>query len=233
MRAGPLRRVPWAVWLLLAGALAAQSLVPEPAHHTQARTLHPPPPMLHVAALGEPVALARLAMLYVHAAEGRTALRRLDYPALRAWLEAILALDPRGPAPLLAASQLYAGVQDPARARLMLDFVYQEFLRDPDRRWPHLAHAALAARHRLRDLPLARRYAQAIRTRASAGVLPPWALQMEAFILEDMGEAAAARALIGAMLANGQVRDPNELRFLERRLQLLEGPGEPATGAQR
>lgn len=223
----PAAHVPRSVWLLLAGALAAQLWWNRPSPQAVRQQLHAPPAALQAASLGEPAALARLAMLYLHSVEGRAPLRQLDYAALRAWLEAIVALDPRGQAPLLAASQVYAAVQDEARARIMLDFVYREFLRDPDRRWPHLAHAALAARHRLHDAPLARRYAHAIRTRTSPGVLPPWAMQMEAFILEDMNEAAAARALIGAMLAKGQVQDPNEVRFLERRLHELDERARP------
>lgn len=218
----PLASVPGPVWLLLAGALAAQLWWSRPAVQPAPSRLHPPPAALHAASLGEPAALARLAMLYLHAAEGRQRLRQLDYAALRAWLETAIALDPRGETPLLAASQVYAAVPDQARARLMLGFVEQEFARDPDRRWPHLAHAALIARHRLHDMALARRMAQALRTRTTPGNAPPWALQLEAFMLEDMGEAEAARALIGAMLANGQVQDPNELRFLERRLQQLD-----------
>jgi hypothetical protein len=222
----PAAQVPRPVWLLLAAALAAhlaaQLAWNRPAARPVPSRLHPPPAGLDAASLGEPVALARLAMLYVQGAEGRQPLRMLDYGALRAWLEAIVALDPRGQYPLLAASQVYAAVQDPARTRIMLDFVEREFARDPDRRWPHLAHAALLARHRLHDLALARRYAHAIRTRTSPGLLPAWAMQMEALILTDMNEAPAARALIGAMLANGHVSDPNELRFLERRLRALD-----------
>ena len=41
----------------------------------------------------------------------------------------------------------------------MLEFVYREFLLDPNRRWPWLAHATVLAKHRLHDLPLALRYA--------------------------------------------------------------------------
>ena len=46
------------------------------------------------------------------------------------------------------------------------------FFRDPDRRWPWLAHAALVAKHRLADLPLARRYASAVQRYARGPDVP-------------------------------------------------------------
>ena len=67
------------------------------------------------------------------------------------WLETILALDPAGQYPLLMAAQVYSQVPDPARERLMLEFVHQQFLHDPNRRWRWLAHAAIMAKHRLHD----------------------------------------------------------------------------------
>ncbi|HUQ76625.1 MAG TPA: hypothetical protein VM183_18030, partial [Burkholderiales bacterium] len=111
---------------------------------------------------------------------------------------------------------------DPARSRLALDFVYRQFVADPDRRWPWLAHAALIAKHRLKDLPLARRYAAAIERNTRSAEVPLWARHMEAFILEDMNELEAARIVLGGLLASGTIRDPAEARFLELRLRELE-----------
>ena len=109
----------------------------------------------------------------------------------------------------------------------MLDLVYAEFSKDPDRRWPWLAHAAIVARHQLHDLTLARSYAQAIRERATGPGVPLWARQLEVFMLQDMNELDSARALIGGMIESGQITDPQELRFLSRRLQNLaaQNPG--------
>lgn len=223
----PFTALPAGVKLLLALALLLQLAVhagrardaPAPASALPAA---PALPLLRVASGGEEVALARLAMLYVGSRDGpATPLASLDYTRLRDWLARILALDPRGQAPLLAASQVYAATSDQVRARLMLDFVHEQFLLDPDRRWPWLAHAALVARHRLHDAPLALHYAQAIRTGTNSARLPPWALQMEVFILDDMNELDSAKALIGALLASGEVSDPRELAFLERRLHSI------------
>jgi hypothetical protein len=100
--------------------------------------------------------------------------------------------------------------------------VHERFLADPDRRWPWLAHAALVAKHRLKDLALARRYAQAIDRHTRAGDVPLWARQMEIFILEDMGELEAAKIMLGGLLESGQIDDPAEAAFLKQRLDALE-----------
>ncbi|HYC44783.1 MAG TPA: hypothetical protein VED01_04785 [Burkholderiales bacterium] len=146
--------------------------------------------------------------------------RALDYEAVLAWLATALRLDPRSQYPLMIASHVYARVPDEAKQRLMLDFVYREFLGDPDRRWRWLAHAAIIAKHRLKDMPLALAYAEAI-TR-NAGAARSWARQMRIFILEDMGETEAAAVLLGGLLHSGEVTDPAEIHFLTERLQQLE-----------
>ena len=106
--------------------------------------------------------------------------------------------------------------------RAVLDFIFEEFARDPNRRWAELAHAALLAKHRLHDLPLARRYAAALQQRVTDESVPLWAKQMEVFILEDMNELEAARVMLGGLLATGRIRDADERRFLEQRLNDLE-----------
>jgi hypothetical protein len=226
----PLADVPAIVWLALAIALAAQvawrSLSPLPAMAAADLPPAPSAASLRLAALGEPEALARLSMLYLQAYDyggtNASPYSRLDYKRLVAWLDAILALDPRSDYPLFAAARVYAENPDPARTRLALQFVYRQFLADPDRRWAAMAHAALVAKHRLKDLPLARRYASAIDRYTRSPDVPLWARQMEVFILEDMNELDAARIVLGGMLASGNIKDPQEAQFLARRLKELE-----------
>jgi hypothetical protein len=124
-------------------------------------------------------------------ANNSLAYQRLDYSRLVAWLREILATDPRSEYPLFAAARVYAEVPDEQRTRIALDFVYEELAKDPNRRWPWLAHAALIAKHRLKDLPLALRYAAAIERHATAAEVPPWAKQMSIFMLEDVDELEA------------------------------------------
>nr|GEU28195.1 hypothetical protein [Tanacetum cinerariifolium] len=219
------RAVPRSVLVLLLSALllqvAWQASRPRAGVPARSQALAPAPPLaaLRLAALGEPVAMARLTMLYAQGVDEQAgvsvAWRDLDYAVLTGWLQRVLDLDPRGQSPLLAASQVYGAVSDPVRARRMLDFVHARFADDPNRRWPWLAHAALVARHQLHDLGLARRYARDIRLQATGPGVPSWARQMDIFMLEDMNELDSARALIGALLASGQVTDPRELQFLK------------------
>ena len=176
----------------------------------------PGAPALRLASFGEPEAAARLTMIFVQSRES------VDYSRLFAWLESVLALDPRTQYPLFAASRVYAETTDAQRSRAALDFVYRQFLHDPARRWPWLAHAALIAKHRLKDLALARMYARALEQHTARVPLPLWARQMEIFILEDMNELEAARIMIASWLQSGQLDDPAELRFLKQRLDELE-----------
>jgi len=228
--ARPLARLPGWLWLALAVALAGQiALRSAGTRGTTASADLPPAPSaqaLRLASFGEPRALARVAMLYLQAfdlgANNAIPYQALDYPRLIAWLGAILALDPRSEYPLFCAARVYAEVSDPARARLMLEFIHEQYLADPNRRWPWLAHAALLAKHRLGDLPLARRYAADIDRLTTAPDVPLWAKQMEVFILEDMNELEAARILLGGLLASGKVHDADEARFLRQKLEELE-----------
>jgi len=104
----------------------------------------------------------------------------------------------------------------------MMDFIYRQYLLDPNRRWPWLAHATFLAKHRLKDMELARKYASTIEKFTTARDVPPWATSMEIFILEDMNELEAARIMIGGLLASGKVTDRAELVFLNGRLNEIE-----------
>ena len=210
----------------LASQIALKAGVPRPI--ASAEDLPPAPGIgtLRLASFGDPVALGKALMLYLQAFDYQSGTkvpyRDLDYGRLETWLARILELDPQGQYPLLAASRLYAEVPVEAKQRSMLEFVYREFLLDPNRRWPWLAHATAVAKHRLHDLPLALRYARAIKRYAVADDVPLWAKQMEIFILEDMNELETARLIIGGYLQSGAVKDPAELRFLEGHLKELE-----------
>ena len=226
----PLAAVPGWIACLLAAALAAQigwqfaqrQGAPSAADLPTA----PSAQALRLASLGETAALARLAMLWLQAfdlrGDNRIPYQHLDYGRLVAWLAAIQAVDPRSGYPLFAAARVYGENPDAQKARRMFDFIEAEFARDPNRRWPPLAHAALLAKHRLHDLPLARRYAAAIDRHTTAADVPLWARQMEIFILEDMNELQAARIMLGGLLASGKITDPAEAAFLKQRLEALE-----------
>jgi hypothetical protein len=235
MKQRPIAGVPRAVLALLVLGLAAQvalkAAAPQPQASAEDLPQAPAIATLRLASFGDPVALAKVLMLYLQAFDYRSGskvpYRDLDYGRLEGWLSRILELDPQGQYPLLAASRIYAEVPIESKQRSMLEFVYREFMLDPNRRWPWLAHAAILAKHRLHDLPLALRYAQAIQRHATAANVPLWAKQMEAFILEDLNELEAARLVIGGYLRSGQVKDPGEVRFLDQQLRKLESQSQP------
>lgn len=224
----PFAAVPRIARLVLVAALCAQitwhaaTAKPE----ASAAALHRPidTAWLRVASLGDGIALAQMLVLYLQAFDNQPGVSipyaDLDYDAVIAWLAAALELDPASQYPLMMASHLYARVPDQGKERRMLEFVHREFQKDPDRRWRWLAHAAIVAKHRLGDMPLALRYAEDITHRA--GSARNWARQMRIFILADMGETQAAAVLLGGLLESGEVSDAAEIRFLSQRLEQLK-----------
>ena len=211
--------------LLLALQIGWRATQPLPTARAQDLPSPPSATAAQLVSLGEPLTLAGAMALRLQAFDNQPGISipfaALDYVKLSGWLERILDLDPHSNYPLLMASHLYAQVPDPARQRLMLDFTYRQFLLDPEQRWRYLAHAALTAKHRLHDLPLALTYARAIQDKARGTALH-WASQMPIFILEDMGELEAAKIELGALLASGGVSDPQEKHFLTQRYSELE-----------
>lgn len=178
---------------------------------------------LRLASLDESVMASRFMVLYLQAFDIQPGVimsyRDLDYGIVQKWLEASLDLDARDKYPLFAATYLYAGVKDEMKTRNMLDFIYREFSRDPEERWPWLASGALIAKYELHDLPLALEYSEALRNDAKGA--PDWAREMSVFTLEDMNRLDAAKIVLGGLLVDGRIKDPNEQAFLKRRLDRI------------
>ena len=227
-------RVSLSVAILLI-ALVLQFLVHwrMPPAHARATDLPPLPSVavLRAASLDEPIALSKALMLYLQAFDNQPGLsipfRDLVYGRVEQWLAGILALDPTSQYPLLSASRLYAEVPVAAKQRSMLEFVHRAFLQDPNRRWPWLAHAVLIAKHQLKDLPLALRYAADLREHARGEQVPHWAQQMDIFIREELNEVESAKILLGGLLQSGSITDPKEWHFLSEKLKELEGKSKP------
>ena len=183
----------------------------------------PDPGLLRLAALGEPGVLAKVLMLWLQAFDDQPGISipfaELDYARVINWLDALLDLDTRFQYPLLSASRVYTETPDIGRKKQMLEFVHRRFLEDPGRRWPWMTHAVYVAKHRIGDLPLALRYAGALRLNVDADTAPPWVTQMEIFVLEDLGEPESARIIIGGLLESGKLAGHDkELQFLKNRL---------------
>lgn len=176
--------------------------------------------------LGDSIAISKIFMLWLQAFDNQPGVsipfKNLDYRRVINWLERILGLDPRAHYPLLAAGRIYGVVEDEGRKRLMLAFIYEQFAKDPNQRWPSMMHAIYVAKHRLKDYPLALKYAHAVAQQVTVNNIPSWVKQMEIYVLEDMGEIESAKILIGGLLESGEITDLHELRFLQDRLDRLE-----------
>jgi hypothetical protein len=227
MKQRPIHHVPIAVWVLFALALLAQLVWHERQYQPTYQPLTTPLPasVYSLATLGDPILAARLLDLWLQAHDNQPGVsvpfRELDYVRLVQWLDLSLQLDPQDNYPLLVASHVYSQVNDSRRVRIMLDFVAEKTLEQPQTRWRWLAHAAIKAQHELNDKPLALKYANTLAELAGVEV-PYWARDLRILILEDMGEKEAAKILIGGLLAQGEISDAAEIRFLEQRLAALD-----------
>jgi hypothetical protein len=213
-------------WLLLCICLFANVLFQRqnPPARLEVVELGTPPPakIVSMAALGENIFASYLVMLFLQNVDvpaGRaTPLADIDRSALIHWFDLTTDLDPNSGYPLLLATRHYAETGTPAQRRIMLDWIYQRFEERPNQRWPWLVHGVFVARHVLKDNALAEFYASALRNRVTDPRLPLWVRQMDLLLRADLGETEDARAILGALVAAGQIRSPAELKFLEARL---------------
>ncbi len=213
-----------AVLLVLQLTWRAHEGLPQP--KTLALAAPPSASAIRLASLNEPIAAASLLALRLQAFDNQPGVSlpfaNLDYGRVILWLGRLLELDSASHYPLLMASHIYSQTPDRARQKQMLEFVYREFFAEPNMRWPYLAHAALIAKHELKELPLALKYARAIQEKARGPEVPHWAQEMPIFILEDMGHLEAAKLELGALLATGSIHDPQEKHFLSERYLKLQ-----------
>jgi hypothetical protein len=160
-----------------------------------------------------------------------TPLADLDRNTVIRWLDLATDLDPDTGYPLLLAARHYAETGNLAQRRTMLDWVYRRFEERPNQRWPWLAHAVFVSRHVLHDNTLAEFYAAALRDQVTDPTVPSWVRQMDLLLRADLGETADARAILGGLIAAGQIRSSAELRFLESRLSPEPSPASaPSAG---
>jgi hypothetical protein len=226
-------------WVLLGICLSANVLYQRlnPPAGLDIVDLGTPPPatVVRLAALGENVFAGYLVTIFLQNVDvplGRaTSLAALDRPALIRWFDLTTELDPGAGSPLLLATRHYAETGTPAQRRMMLDWVYRRFEERPNQRWPWLVHAVFVARHVLHDNTLAEFYAAALRTQVTDPTAPAWVRQMDLLLRADLGETEDARAILGGLVAAGQIRSPAELKFLESRLLPESPPSAPSPAA--
>lgn len=176
--------------------------------------------------MGEPIALSKILNLWLQAFDNQPGVsisfHQLDYHRLTKWLDTILELDPDGVYPMLVAARVYGSVTDRKRQRIMLDYIFFKFNENPNKHWRWLAHAIITAKHGLKDMELALKYAKALAEKATGPHVPYWARDMHFIVLEDMGEVEAAKILVGGLIESGEITDIYELNFLTEKIRVLE-----------
>lgn len=226
----PLRDVPLPVLVMLLAALATQLFWHSQQQPIVAKAEDLPRPMATrayvMSSFGEPLAAAKVLNLWLQAFDTQPGvsipLHALDYDVVTDWLDTILELDPRGPYPMLVAARVYGSVSDEEKKREMMDYIFYKFNEDPNKYWRWLAHAVITAKHELKDMQLALKYANALAEKATGENVPYWARDMKIIVLEDMGEVEAAKILVGGLIASGEITDSYELNFLQNKIQTLE-----------
>lgn len=226
----PVKDVPMSAILFLLTALVVQLVWHSQQEMNEAKAEDLPAPMsvsaYQAASLNEPIAISKLMNLWLQAFDNQPGIslsfHQLDYERITEWLDTILELDPRGHYPMLVAARVYGSVTDQSRQRIMLDYIFKKFNENPNKNWRWLAHASIVAKHNLKDMDLALKYARALAEKATASDVPYWARDMHFILLEDMGEIEAAKILVGALLESGEVSDPYEMNFLIEKIRELE-----------
>ena len=226
----PVRDVPLSVIVMLFVSLSVQLLWHSRQEPVVADAEDLPRPMSSrayvMSSFGEPVAAAKVLNLWLQAFDNQPGisipLHSLDYDVVTEWLDTILELDPEGHYPMLVAARVYGSVSDREKQREMMDYIFFKFNEDPNKHWRWLAHAVITAKHELKDMELALKYAHALAEKATGPNVPYWARDMKIIVLEDMGEVEAAKILVGGLIASGEITDPYELNFLQNKIRILE-----------
>lgn len=179
-----------------------------------------------ISSLGEPIAMSKVLNLWLQAFDNQPGIsipfHHLDYSRIMQWLDTSLILDPDGRYPMLVAARVYGSVSDRERQRQMMEYIFYKFNENPKKHWRWLAHAVITAKHELRDMELALKYANALAEQGNNANIPYWARDMKIIVLEDMGRVEAAKILVGALIESGDITDPYEINFLSQKIQQLE-----------
>ena len=226
----PLNDVPLAAIILLVITISVQLIWHSQQEPVVATAEDLPVPLstrtYTMSSLGEPIATAKLLNLWLQAFDNQPGLsisfHQLDYNRITQWLDTILELDPRGVYPMLVAARVYGSVKNEKQQRIMMEYVFKKFNQKPNVHWRWLAHIIITAKHELKDMSLALKYADALARKADGKHVPYWARDMKIIVLEDMGEIEAAKILVGGLIASGEITDPYERIFLEEKIRILE-----------
>ena len=143
-----------------------------------------------------------------------TPLTDYDYVRLGRWFALLDGLDPESDYLPVLAGYYFGATQKTGDVRVVVDYLARLAARDPGRNWRWYVHAVFLARHRIGDMELALSLAERLAAIEAPG-LPVWTRQMPAFVLADLGENEAARAIIEAILLTDPNLAPAEINFMQ------------------
>lgn len=189
---------------------------------------------MQLATLNERHATAVATTLYVQSFDAQAGhsvpMSHLNLERLQQWLVLASELKPELAYPSFLTSRFLLERADPAVSRQMLDWILHRHRVAPAAHWPALAHAVHIARHQLGDNVLARKLAAGLSQTDPAIAMPAWARQMQAFLQRDSNELEEARALVGGLITDTNMKDARaiavlmqDLREIERRLSTDQG----------
>lgn len=112
-------------------------------------------------------------------------LQDYDYKALRDWFIALDALDNKSSVLPAVASYYYSGTQKVEDNRYLIEYIEQNYDRDPANKWWWLAQAVEIAKFKLQDKELALRLALKLMKNSNERT-PNWVKQLPAIIYSEM-----------------------------------------------
>ena len=228
-----------AAWSALAALLALQVVVARHAPETwrleNSAGRAPPAAAMRIASLDEPVLAGYVSALYLQGYDAQAGallpLRTADFPAIRGWLELAFTLNPHSSYPVMLAAFDYsetAHLQDELahasvpQAPAILDFVERSFQAEPGAHWRWLAHAAWVSRYVLHDDTRAMAEARLLRAAPPGADIPPWARELDTFVLGRHDPMEARRALLGGLAAGTKDTPQRDLDRLAGRIAAME-----------
>ena len=146
----------------------------------------------------------------------------IDYVRLVNWLDQIYQLNRRSEYTMMLASRVYSQTQDKKRLKIILDYVENTFLQNPQLHWRRLAESTVIAKHQLGDLKLALQMAEKLANQPDSVIMPRWARDIRFLLLADLNEYESALSIISGLLNSGEISDRDEKRFLQEKLLLFQ-----------
>lgn len=152
-----------------------------------------------------------------------TALQDYDYRALRDWFIALDSLDYRSGLLPALASYYYSNTQRNSDNKYIIEYLEQNFDRDPNEKWWWLVQAVGIAGYKMDDKLTAVRLANKLQIVTAP--MPKWARELPALLYADLGEKELSLKIIQDLAekyddySQGDINYMNY--FVRKRLEMM------------